>query len=246
MLNRNLIKEIHITESSSAKNYYDFASNMPDDAHELINRKALHERLRDKIFFYQSIILSKYGVSNHRISPLFSVCTSLQDKKRVHAKRNSVFPLVPLLDLYYWYNFWYSMAIPIHQRSTRIKGLLLNIPNLVCTIIHLERKAEKTAKATCLPFKKLKGQGSLNPFFNPHTIYFFHRHVQVNNKAGKIHVLPTLIHHNDYHRGVQLDFNINDNKAHGNFQTHAFRLNSAKQTFPIPFLPNWTYYPIDY
>ncbi|KAF3558174.1 hypothetical protein F2Q69_00012471 [Brassica cretica] len=169
MLNRNPIKEIHITESSSAQNYYDFASNMPDDAHELINRKALHERLRNKIFFYQSIILSKYG-----------------------------------------------------------------------------RKAEKTAKATCLPFKKLKGQGSLNLFFNPHTIYFFHRHVQVNNKAGKLHVLPTLIHHNDYQRGVQLDFNINDNKAHENFQTYAFRLNSAKQTFPIPFLPNWTYYPIDY
>ncbi|CAN7011801.1 unnamed protein product [Brassica oleracea var. botrytis] len=178
MLNRNPIKEIHITESSSAQNYYDFASNMPDDAHELINRKALHERLRNKIFFYQ------------------------------------------------------------------IKGLLFNIPNLVC--IHLERKAEKTAKATCLPFKKLKGQGSLNLFFNPHTIYFFHRHVQVNKKAGKLHVLPTLIHHNDYQRGVQLDFNINDNKAHENFQTYAFRLNSAKQTFPIPFLPNWTYYPIDY
>ncbi|CAF2059358.1 hypothetical protein YC2023_077920 [Brassica napus] len=90
------------------------------------------------------------------------------------------------------------------------------------------------------------GQGSFNPFFNPHTIYFFHHHVQVNNKTGKIHALPTLVHHNDYQRGVRPDFNINDNKAYEDFQTHAFRLNSAKQTFPIPFRPNWTYYPIDY
>ncbi|KAL0690050.1 hypothetical protein Bca4012_089728 [Brassica carinata] len=107
-------------------------------------------------------------------------------------------------------------------------------------------KLRKSAKAIGLSFKKLKGQGGLNPFFNPHTIYFFHRPVQVNKKTGKIHALPTLIHHNDYQRGVRPDFNLNDSKAYEDFQTHAFRLNSATQKFPIPFIPNWLYYPIDY
>ncbi|CAN7124121.1 unnamed protein product, partial [Brassica rapa subsp. narinosa] len=65
-------------------------------------------------------------------------------------------------------------------------------------------------------------------------------------KTGKVHALPTLIHHNDYQRGVRPDFNLNDNKPFEDFQTHAFRLNSATQSFPIPFVPNWFYYPIDY
>ncbi|CAG7894370.1 unnamed protein product [Brassica rapa] len=43
-------------------------------------------------------------------------------------------------------------------------------------------KLRKSAKATGLSFKKSKSQGGLNPFFNPHTIYFFHRPVQVNKK----------------------------------------------------------------
>ncbi|CAG7871839.1 unnamed protein product [Brassica rapa] len=103
-------------------------------------------------------------------------------------------------------------------------------------------KLRKSAKATGLSFKKLKSQGGLNPFFNPHTIYFFHRPVQVNKKTGKVHALPTLIHHNDYQRGVRPDFNLNDNKPFEDFQTHAFRLNSATQSFPIPFIPNWFYY----
>ncbi|KAG2311368.1 hypothetical protein Bca52824_022925 [Brassica carinata] len=107
-------------------------------------------------------------------------------------------------------------------------------------------KLRRSAKATGLPFKKLRSRGSLNPFFNPHTIYFFHRPVQVNSKTGKIHLLPTLIHHNDFQRGVRPDFNLNDNKAYEDFQTHAFRLNNARQMFPIPFIPNWIYYPIDY
>ncbi|KAF3558176.1 hypothetical protein F2Q69_00012473 [Brassica cretica] len=190
-------------ESSFAKNYYDFASNMSNVAHELINRKTI---LCDKIFFYQSIILSKYRVSNHYISPM------------------GIHPDCPFAHLY------------------RIENAYMpeEVFHFLCG------KLRKLAKATSLPFKKLKGQGSFNHFFNPHTIYFFHHHVQVNNKTGKIHALPTLVHHNGYQRGVRPDFNINDNKTYEDFQTHAFRLNSAKQTFPIPFRPNWTYYPIDY
>ncbi|KAF8117388.1 hypothetical protein N665_0011s0105 [Sinapis alba] len=69
-IEKNPVKEIKIMETSSARSYYDFTSNMPDDAHELINKKTLHERLLNKIFFYQSIILSKYGISNHLISPM--------------------------------------------------------------------------------------------------------------------------------------------------------------------------------
>ncbi|WZY70347.1 hypothetical protein YC2023_002587 [Brassica napus] len=65
-------------------------------------------------------------------------------------------------------------------------------------------------------------------------------------KPGKVHALPTLIHHNDYQRGVRPDFNLNGSKPVEDFQTHAFRLNSATQSFPIPFVPNWFYYPIDY
>ncbi|CAN6988946.1 unnamed protein product [Brassica rapa subsp. trilocularis] len=104
----------------------------------------------------------------------------------------------------------------------------------------------KSAKAIGLSFKKLKSQGGLNHFFNLHKIYFFHRLVQVNKKTGKVHALPTLIHHNDYQRGVRPDFNLNGSKPVEDFQTHAFRLNSATQSFPIPFVPNWFYYPIDY
>ncbi|KAL0796839.1 hypothetical protein Bca101_068216 [Brassica carinata] len=69
---------------------------------------------------------------------------------------------------------------------------------------------------------------------------------QVNDKTGKVHALPTLIHHKDYQRGVRPDFNLNDIKLYEDFQIHAFRLNGATQMFPIPFVPNWIYYPIDY
>ncbi|KAF3602148.1 hypothetical protein F2Q69_00036940 [Brassica cretica] len=189
-------------ENSSAKSYYDFALNMPDDAHSLINREALHEHLRGKIFFYQSIILSSYGTHNRLISPM-----------GIHLD-------YPFAHLY------------------RIENAFM--PEEVLCFLW------KSAKATGLSFKKLKGQGYLNPFFNPHTIYFFHRPVQVNKKTGKILALPTLIHHNDYQRGVRPDFNLNDSKAYEDFQTHVFRLNSATQKFPIPFIPNWFYYPIDY
>ncbi|CAH8386228.1 unnamed protein product [Eruca vesicaria subsp. sativa] len=57
--------------------------------------------------------------------------------------------------------------------------------------------------------------------------------VMINGKTGKIHALPTLIHHKDI-------------KLYEEFQTHAFRLNNARQNFTIPFTPNWLYYPIDY
>ncbi|KAG7574536.1 Nucleotide-diphospho-sugar transferase [Arabidopsis suecica] len=40
--------------------------------------------------------------------------------------------------------------------------------------------------------------------------------------------------------------NLQDNEAYENFQTHAFHLNNARQTFPIPFKPNWVHYPVDY
>ncbi|KAF3486182.1 hypothetical protein F2Q69_00055304 [Brassica cretica] len=158
---------MQIMKSSSAKSYYDFASNMPDDAHSLINREALHEHLRDKIFFYQSIILSRYRTHNRLISPM------------------GIHPDYPFAHLY------------------RIANAFM------------------PEEVLCFP-------------------------VQVNKKTCKIHALPTLIHHNDYQRGVRPDFNLNDSKAYDDFQTHAFRLNSATQKFPIPFIPNWFYYPIDY
>ncbi|CAH8371687.1 unnamed protein product [Eruca vesicaria subsp. sativa] len=107
-------------------------------------------------------------------------------------------------------------------------------------------KLRKSAKVTGMSFKRLKGQGGPNPFFNPHTIYFFHRPVQINGKTGKILALPTLIHHKDFQRGLRPDFNINDIKLYEEFQTHAFRLNNARKNFAIPFTPNWLYYPIDY
>lgn len=105
---------------------------------------------------------------------------------------------------------------------------------------------KKLAKGTSLPFKKLKGQGSFNPFFNPHTIYFFHRPIQVNVKFSKNHVLPTLIHYDDYQREIRPYFNINDNKPYEDFQIHAFCLINSRKTFHVPFIPNLTYYPSDY
>ncbi|KAF2604653.1 hypothetical protein F2Q70_00025733 [Brassica cretica] len=183
----------------------------------------MHERLCDKIFFNQSIV-SKYGLSSHLISPM------------------GIHPDCLFSHLYMIKNAY------IPEEVLCFLSYLCSIYTIGMTfdIQWLYQKLRKSAIATGLPFRKLKGHGSLNPFFNPHKIYFFHRYVQVNNKTCKIHVLPTLIQHNDYQRGVQPDFNINDNKAYEDFQTHAFRFNSAKQTFPISFLPNWTYYPIDY
>ncbi|KAF3610864.1 hypothetical protein DY000_02049236 [Brassica cretica] len=102
------------------------------------------------------------------------------------------------------------------------------------------------SKSNGLIIQEVKESRRSQHFFNPHTIYFFHRPVQVNNKTGKIHALPTLIHHNDYQRGVRPDFNLNDNKAYEDFQIHVICLNSAMQLFPIPFIPNWLYYLIDY
>ncbi|CAA7022306.1 unnamed protein product [Microthlaspi erraticum] len=79
-----------------------------------------------------------------------------------------------------------------------------------------------------------------------HTIYIFHRPIQVNTKSNKLHALSTLIHHNDYQRGIRPDFNLYDTKPYEDFQAHAFRLNNARQTFPIPFNHIWSYYPFDY
>ncbi|CAN7084425.1 unnamed protein product [Brassica oleracea var. botrytis] len=39
---------------------------------------------------------------------------------------------------------------------------------------------------------------------------------------------------------------INDNKIGKEILTHAFRLNNARQTFLILFIPNWTYSPSGY
>ncbi|EFH60042.1 predicted protein [Arabidopsis lyrata subsp. lyrata] len=106
-------------------------------------------------------------------------------------------------------------------------------------------KLQKSAKATNLTFKKLK-RGGLNPFFNPHSIYFFHRPIKVNRKTSKILALPNLIHHGDFSRGVRPVFNLQDNEAYENFQTHAFHLNNARNIFPIPLIPTWVHYPVDY
>ncbi|KAF3588526.1 hypothetical protein F2Q69_00030698 [Brassica cretica] len=153
-------------ESSSARRYYDFDSNMLDDAHTLIKKDALHEHLFDKILFYQSIILSKYGIHNHLISPM------------------GIHPDYLFAHLYRIENTYMpEEVLCFHCKSN---GLII---------------------------QEVKESRRSQPFFNPHTIYFFHRPVQVNNKTGKIHALPTLIHHNDYQQGVRPDFNLNDNKA---------------------------------
>ncbi|KAF3524557.1 hypothetical protein F2Q69_00048094 [Brassica cretica] len=208
--------------SSSAKSYYDFASNVLDDAYELINNKALHERLHDKIFFYQSIILSKYIISNHLISPM----GIHPDCAFAHLYRieNAYMPEEVLS--FFWYLCtiyticiildiqWRCQYINAHQGQ---KDCFSTFLTWLAPLSIWRGKLRKSAKATGLPFKKLKSQGSLNPFFNPQTIYFFHRPVQINNKSGKIHVLPTLIHHNNYQRGVRPDFNINDKKVYEAF-----------------------------
>ncbi|CAH8391929.1 unnamed protein product [Eruca vesicaria subsp. sativa] len=121
-----------------------------------------------------------------------------------------------------------------------------NISVMICSIICLEWKAEKICKGNWYVIQEVKRLRRPNPFFNPHTIYFFHRLVQINGKTGKIHALPTFIYHKDFQRGLRPDFNINDIKLYEEFQNHAFRLNNARQNFAIPFISNWLYYPIDY
>ncbi|KAF2587630.1 hypothetical protein F2Q70_00036459 [Brassica cretica] len=219
-------------ESSSAKCYYDFALNMPDDAHSLINREALHEHLRDKIFFYQSIILSNYGTHNLLISPM----GIHPDYPFAHLYRieSAFMPEEVLCFLWYLCSIYtigstFDIQWLYHYISTQFtdpqrghKECLSTFLTWFAPLSVWNGKLRKSAKARGLSFKKLKGQGGLNPFFNPHTTYFFHRPVQVNKKTGKIHALPTLIHHNDYQRGVRPDFNLNDSKAYEDFQTHVF------------------------
>ncbi|KAF2606736.1 hypothetical protein F2Q68_00044489 [Brassica cretica] len=238
-------------ESSSAKSYYDFASNMLDDAYELINNKALHERLHDKIFFYQSIILSKYIISNHLISPMgihpdcaFAHLYRIENAYMPEEVLSffwylcTIYTICIILDIQWRYQY-----INAHQGQ---KDCFSTFLTWLAPLSIWRRKLRKSAKATGLPFKKLKSQGSLNPFFNPQTIYFFHRTVQINNKSGKIHVLPTLIHHNNYQRGVRPDFNINDKKVYEAFILMRSVLTMPDKHFSFFFIPNWTYSPSGY
>ncbi|CAN7085369.1 unnamed protein product [Brassica oleracea var. botrytis] len=167
----------------------------------------MHERLRDKIFFYQSI-LSKHGLSSHLISPMGIHPDCLFS--HLYMIENAYMPEEVFCFLWYLCSIytigitfdikWLYQYINAQQGQKDCFSTFLTwfAPLSICI-----RKLRKSAIATCLPFRKLKGHGSLNPFFNPHKIYFFHRHVQVNNKTGKIHALPTLIQHNDYQRGCQ-------------------------------------------
>ncbi|CAE6186949.1 unnamed protein product [Arabidopsis arenosa] len=257
MLSRKPVKqetphEIHMMASSSEskKTCYDFEADVPEDVHQLISRNKLHELLRTKIFSYQSTILSSYGVNCHHITPM------------------GIHPDYPFAHLYRIENpnmpeevlcfLWYLCAVYTVGIAFDIQWLYHYINTVQdkrdCFSTFLRwfsplsvwsGKLRKSAKATNLTFKKLK-RGGLNPFFNPHSIYFFHRPVKVNRKTSKILALPTLIHHGDFSRGVRPDFNLQDNEAYENFQTHAFHLNNSRQTFPIPFKPNWVHYPVDY
>uniref|UniRef100_A0A1J3EQA9 Reverse transcriptase n=1 Tax=Noccaea caerulescens TaxID=107243 RepID=A0A1J3EQA9_NOCCA len=255
MLSRNPPQELHMMTSSSApkKHFFDFDANIPGDAHELIERNTLREHLRHKIFEYQSFILSRYGPNCHFIAPL----GIHPDYPFAHLYRieNSNMPEEVLCFLWYLCSVYtigitfdigwlYQYINALHERDC-----LSTFLTWFASLAIWTGKLRKSAKATNLPFKKLKGnghQGGLNPFFNPHTVYFFHRPVQINLKSNKLHALPTLIHHNDYHRGLRPDFNLHDTKPYEDFQTHAFRLNNARQNFHIPFNTNWSYYPMSY
>ncbi|KAF2533583.1 hypothetical protein F2Q70_00031350 [Brassica cretica] len=145
---------------------------------------------------------------------LFPGCHIItEDRKRVHARRSSLFS-------------WYLCSIYTIGLTFDIQWLY----HYISTQFTDPQRGHKECLSTFLTR------------FAPLSVW----NVQVNKKTCKIHALPTLIHHNDYQRGVRPDFNLNDSKAYDDFQTHAFRLNSATQKFPIPFIPNWFYYPIDY
>ncbi|EFH62120.1 predicted protein [Arabidopsis lyrata subsp. lyrata] len=236
--------------SESKTSYYNFEADVPEDVHQLISRNKLHELLHTKIFSYQSTILSNYGVNCHHIAPI----GIHHDHPFAHFYRieNSNMPEEVLCFL------WYLCAVYTVGIAFDIQWLYHYVNTIQdkrdCFSTFLRwfspltvwsGKLQKSAKATNLTFKKLK-RGGLNPFFNPHSIYFFHRPVKVNRKTSKIFALPTLIHHGDFSRGVRPVFNLQDNEAYENFQTHAFYLNNARHTFPIPFIPNWVHYPVDY
>ncbi|CAH8278553.1 unnamed protein product [Arabidopsis lyrata] len=257
MLSRKPVKqetpdEIHMMASSSEtkKSYYDFEADVPEDVHQLISRNKLHELLRTKIFSYQSTILTNYGVNCHHIAPM----GIHPDYPFAHLYRieNSNMPEEVLCFLWYLcavytvgiafdIQWLYHYVNTVQDKRDSFSTFLRWFSPLTVW----SGKLRRSANATNLTFKKLK-KGGLNPFFNPHSIYFFHRPVKVNRKTSKILALPTLIHHGDFSRGVRPDFNLQDNEAYENFQTHAFHLNNARQTFPIPFIPNWVYYTVDY
>lgn len=236
-------------EGSSEKSYYNFSTNMPEDTQELINKRLLHEHLRNKMFRYQSIILSKYGIHNHYIQPM----GVHPDYPFAHLYRIETANMPEEVLCFLWYlcaSYTIGITFDISwlyqyineqftNRQLGHKEFLSTFLTWFAPLTTWNGKLRKSAKATGLSFKKLKTQGGPNPFFNPHTTYFFHRPVQVNDKTGKVHALPTLIHHKDYQRGVRPDFNLNDIKLYEDFQIHAFRLNGATQMFPIPFVPNW-------
>ncbi|CAH8278551.1 unnamed protein product [Arabidopsis lyrata] len=246
MLSRKPVKqetpdEIHMMASSSEtkKSYYDFEADVPEDVHQLISRNKLHELLRTKIFSYQSTILTNYGVNCHHIAPM----GIHPDYPFAHLYRieNSNMPEEVLCFLWYLcavytvgitfdIQWLYHYVNTVQDKRDSFSTFLRWFSPLTVW----SGKLRRSANATNLTFKKLK-KGGLNPFFNPHSIYFFHRPVKVNRKTSKILALPTLIHHGDFSRGVRPDFNLQDNEAYENFQTHAFHLNNARQTFPIPW-----------
>ncbi|CAE6229872.1 unnamed protein product [Arabidopsis arenosa] len=187
MLSRKPVKqetpyEIHMMASSSEskKSCYDFEADVPEDVHQLISRNKLHELLRTKIFSYQSIILSNYGVNCHHITPM------------------GIHPDYPFAHLY------------------RIENS--NMPEeVLCFLWYL-----------CAVY-------TIGIAFDIQWLYHY-----INTVQDKRDCFSTFL------RGVRPDFNLEDNEAYENFQTHAFHLNNARQTFPIPFKPNWVHYPVDY
>ncbi|ESQ39621.1 hypothetical protein EUTSA_v10001178mg, partial [Eutrema salsugineum] len=169
MLSRNPPKEVHMmanasASSSSENQYYDFDANMPLEAHQLVDKRILHEHLQHRIFKYQSIILSKYGINCHFIAPM----GIHPDHPFAHLYRieNTAIPEEVLCFLWYLCSVYtigitfdiqwlYQYVNAVQNRRDCFSTFLAWFAPLIIW----SRKLRKSAKATSLPFKKLKRQG---------------------------------------------------------------------------------------
>ncbi|CAA7022301.1 unnamed protein product [Microthlaspi erraticum] len=156
MLSRNLPKEIHLITSSSTSNK-DFDSNMPEDAHHLIKTKSLHERLHHKIFQYQSIILCRNGINYRYIAPMginpdypFAHLFRIKNTNMLEEVLCSVYTIGITFDI-----GWLYQHINAQQGQ---KDCLSTFLTWFTYLSNWIGNLRRSAKATNLPFKKLKGQ----------------------------------------------------------------------------------------